>query len=67
MHWPEASWLELTVSENSKFYPLKIDLRTFGLVLLVLILVFWYQPKLGFNFPDNLATEKVCLRCQRMR
>jgi hypothetical protein len=47
MSWAEASWLEMTVSENSKFYPLKLDLRTFGFILLVLVLVLgflvlWY-------------------------
>jgi hypothetical protein len=39
MHWDEASLLELTVSENSKFYPLKPNLRHSGLVILVLVLV----------------------------
>jgi hypothetical protein len=45
MHWDEASLLELTISENSKFYPLKPDLCHCGLVLLVLVLVSWYQSK----------------------
>jgi hypothetical protein len=39
MHWVEASLLELTILENSKFYPLKLDLRNSGLVLLVLVMV----------------------------
>jgi hypothetical protein len=39
MRWDEASLLQLTVSENSKFYPLKLDLHKSGLVLLVLVLV----------------------------
>jgi hypothetical protein len=41
------------------------------LVLLVLwyfwyfgTLVFWYFVKLGFHFPEDLATEKVRSRCQ---
>jgi hypothetical protein len=67
MRWAEASWLEPTVLENSKFYLLKLDLRKSGLVLLVLVLVFWYRPKLGFDFPENLATEKVRSSCQKMR
>jgi hypothetical protein len=70
MRWAEASLLELTVFENSKFYPLKLDLRNSGLVLLVLVsgfLVFWYQSKLGFDFSENLATEKVRSSCQKMR
>ena len=56
------------------FYPLKLDLRIFGLVLLVFwysgasgtsgTLVFWYFVKLGFHFPGDLATEKVRSRCQ---
>ena len=66
MRWAEASLLELTVSEKSKFCPLKIDVCNFGLVLLVLVLVFWYQSKLGFDFPDNMATEKVRSSCQKM-
>jgi hypothetical protein len=67
MRWAEASLLELTVSEKSKFYPLKLDLCNSGLVLLVLVLVFWYQSKLGFDFPEKLATEKVRSSCQKMR
>jgi hypothetical protein len=43
MRWAEASLLELIVSENSKFYPLKLDLRHSGLVLLVLVLVSWFS------------------------
>jgi hypothetical protein len=27
-------------------------------------LVFWYFVKLGFHFPEKLATEKVRSRCQ---
>ena len=66
MRWAEASLLELTVSENSNFYPLKLDLRNSRLVLLVLVLVFWYRSKLGFDFSKNLATEKVRSSCQKM-
>ena len=66
MRWVEASLLELTVSENSKFYPLNLDLRNSGLILMVLVLVFWYQSKLGFDFPENLANEKVHSSCQKM-
>jgi hypothetical protein len=67
MRWAEASRLELSVFKNFKFYPLKLDLRKSGLVLLVLVsgfLVFWYQSKLGFHFPEALATEKVRSSCQ---
>jgi hypothetical protein len=39
----EASLLELTVFEKSKFYPLKLALRTSGLVLLVVFLVSWFS------------------------
>jgi hypothetical protein len=52
-------------------------MRISGLVLLVLLvlwyfwyfwysgfLVFWYFVKLGFHFPEKLATEKVRSRCQ---
>jgi hypothetical protein len=67
MRWVEVSLLELTVEENYNFYPLKIDLRNSGPVLLVLVLVFWYQSKLGFGFSKNLATEKVRSSCQKMR
>jgi hypothetical protein len=66
MRWAQARLLELTVSENSKFYPLKLDLRNFGLVLMVLVLVFWFS-KLGFEFPENLAIEKVRSSYQKMR
>jgi hypothetical protein len=67
MRWAEASRLELSVLKNSKFYPLKLDLRKSGLVLLVLVSGFWYQSKLGFDFPEALATEKVRSSCQMMR
>jgi hypothetical protein len=56
---------------KSKFYPFKSALRISGLVLLVFwyfwysgFLVFWYFVKLGFHFPEDLATEKVRSRCQ---
>jgi hypothetical protein len=56
---------------KSNFYPLKLDLLIFGLVLLVFwfsgtssTLVFWYFVKLGFHFPGDLATEKVRSKCQ---
>jgi hypothetical protein len=54
---------------KSNFYPLKLDLRISGLVLLVGsgtsgTLVFWYFVKLGFHFPGDLATEKVRSKCQ---
>jgi hypothetical protein len=59
---------------KSKFYPFKSALRILWtgasgfLVLLVLwysgFLVFWYFVKLGFHFPEDLATEKVRSRCQ---
>jgi hypothetical protein len=48
MRWAEESLLELNVSENSKFYPLKLDLRNSGLVLVVLVLVSWFS---GFLVP----------------
>jgi hypothetical protein len=63
--------------QKSKFYPFKSALRIYGLVLLVFwyfwysgtsgtsgTLVFWYFVKLGFHFPEDLATEKVRSRCQ---
>jgi hypothetical protein len=43
MRWAEASRLELSVLKNFKFYPLKLDLHKSGLVLLVLVLVFWFS------------------------
>jgi hypothetical protein len=59
---------------KSKFYPFKSAMRISGLVLLVLLVLwyfwysgflnFWYFVKLGFHFPENLATEKVRSRCQ---
>jgi hypothetical protein len=66
MRWAEASRLELSDFKNFKFYSLKLDLRKSRLVLLVLVLVFWYQSKLGFDFSKALATEKVCSSCQRV-
>jgi hypothetical protein len=65
----EASSLVSSDLRKSKFYPFKSALRISGLVLLVLLvlwffLVFWYFVKLGFHFPEDLATEKVRSRCQ---
>jgi hypothetical protein len=67
----EASSLVSSDLRKSKFYPFKSAMRISGLVLLVLwyfwysgFLVFWYFVKLGFHFPENLATEKVRSRCQ---
>jgi hypothetical protein len=40
MHWAKASRLELSVFRNFKFYPLKLDLRKTGLVL---VLVFSFS------------------------
>jgi hypothetical protein len=69
----EASSLVSLDLRKSKFYPFKSALRIYGLVLLVLLvlyfwyssfLVFWYFVKLGFHFPEDLATEKVRSRCQ---
>jgi hypothetical protein len=59
MHWAEASRRELLDFKKSKFYPLKLSLHKSLLVLLVLVLVFWYQSKLGFLFLEALAIEKV--------
>jgi hypothetical protein len=67
MRWAEVSLLELIVSENSKFYPLKLEMRNSGLVLLVLVLVFWYRSKIGFDFLENLSIEKFLSRFQKMR
>jgi hypothetical protein len=67
MRWAKASLLELTVSEKSKFYPLKLDLLNYRIILLVLVLVFWYQSKLGFDLPEKLATGKILSRYQKMR
>jgi hypothetical protein len=72
----EASSLVSSDLRKSKFYPFKSAMRISGLVLLVLLvlwywyfwysgfLVFWYFVKLGFHFPEDLATEKVRSRCQ---
>jgi hypothetical protein len=64
----EASSLVSLDLRKSNFYPVKSDLRISGLVLLVL-LVLWYWfsctfVKLGFHFLGDLATEKVRSRCQ---
>jgi hypothetical protein len=67
MHWAEASMLEMSDFKNFNFYPLKLDLRKSGLVLLGTgsgFLVFSYQSKLGFHFSEALATEKVHSSCQ---
>jgi hypothetical protein len=48
MCWVEASRLEQSNFKNFKFYPLKVDLRNSGLVLLVLVLVSWFS---GFLVP----------------
>jgi hypothetical protein len=34
-------------------------------MLQVLVLVFWYQSKLGFDFSKNLATEKSSLKLSK--
>jgi hypothetical protein len=67
----EASSLVSSDLRKSKFCPFKSAMRISGLVLLVLLvlwysgtLVFWYFVKLGFHFPEKLATEKVRSRCQ---
>jgi hypothetical protein len=73
----EASSLVPSDLRKSKFYPFKSDVWIFGLVLLVFwyfwysgtsgtygTLVFWYFVKLGFHFPGDIATEKVCSICQ---
>jgi hypothetical protein len=69
MRWIEASLLEQIVSENSKFYPLKLDLRNSGLVLVLVsrFSSFLVPVKIGFDFSENLATEKVRSCCQKMR
>jgi hypothetical protein len=50
MRWVEASLLELLDFKNFKFFPLKLDLRKSGLVLLVLVLVSWFSGFLVFWF-----------------
>jgi hypothetical protein len=70
----EASSLVSLDLRKSNFYPVKSDLRIFGLVLPVLLVLwyFWYWfsgtsdtfVKLGFHFPRDPATEKVRSRCQ---
>jgi hypothetical protein len=74
MHWDEASLLELIVSKNSNFYPLKLDLCNYGLVLLVLVMVSWFSGFLvptktnGLTFlriwPLEKSTQaaKICVR-----
>jgi hypothetical protein len=75
MRWAEASMLVKSEFRKSNFYPLKLDLRISGLVLLVFWYfwysgtsgtsgTFWYFVKLGFHFPGDLATEKVRSKCQ---
>ena len=70
----EASSLVSSDMRKSKFYPVKYDLQISGLVLPVLLVLwyFWYWfsgtsgtfVKLGFHFPGDPATEKVRSRCQ---
>jgi hypothetical protein len=70
----EASSLVSSDLRKSKFYPVKSDLRISGLVLPVLLVLwyFWYWfsgtsgtfVKLGFHFLGDPATEKVHSRCQ---
>jgi hypothetical protein len=70
----EASSLVSSDLRKSKFYPVKSDLRISGLVLPVLLVLwyFWYWfsgtsgtfVKLGFHFPRDPATKKVRSRCQ---
>jgi hypothetical protein len=73
----EASSLVSSDLRKSKFCPFKSAMRISGLVLLVLLVLwyfwyfwysgflnFWYFVKLGFHFPENLATEKVRSKCQ---
>jgi hypothetical protein len=70
----EVSSLVSSNLRRFKFYPFKSALWISRLVLLVFwyfwysgtsgTLVFWYFVKLGFHFPEDLATEKVRSRCQ---
>jgi hypothetical protein len=70
----EVSSLVSSDLRKSKFYPVKSDLRISGLVLPILLVLwyFWYWfsgtsstlVKLGFYFPGDPATEKVRFRCQ---
>ena len=73
MRLAEASSLVCLDLIKSNFFSSKFDLRIFGLVLLVfwylwysgtsgtlVFWYFWYFVKLGFDFPRDLATEKVC-------
>jgi hypothetical protein len=67
----EVSSLVYLDLRKSNFCPFEFDLQISGLVLLVL-LVLWYWfsgtsgtfVKLGFHFPGDPATEKVRSRCQ---
>jgi hypothetical protein len=67
----EASSLVYLDLRKYNFCPVKYDLWIYGLVLLVL-LVLWYwfsgtsgtSVKLGFHFPGDPATEKVRSKCQ---
>jgi hypothetical protein len=67
----EASSLVSLDLRKPNFYPVKSNLRISGLVLVVL-LVLWYWfsgtsgtfVKLGFHFPGDPTTEKVRSRCQ---
>jgi hypothetical protein len=60
---------------KSKFYPFKSALRILWTGASGLLwyfwyfwysgfLVFWYFVKLGFHFPEDLATENVRSKCQ---
>jgi len=59
--WIKASSDLQAISENVKFYPLKVDLRISDLVLLVLVLVsgfLVFSKRLIFNFP-TIRSSKI--------
>jgi hypothetical protein len=67
----EVSSLVSSDLRKSNFYPVKSDLRISGLVLpVLLVLWYWFSGtsgtfvKLGFHFAEDPATEKVRSRCQ---
>jgi hypothetical protein len=66
MRWAEASLLELTVFEKIQVLPPETGLAHFWTGAGFGFLVFWYQSKLGFDFPENPTIEKVRSSCQKM-
>ena len=62
----EASMMVQSVSEESKFWPLKLDLQDSGLQFFAMFLVFWFQDKLGLEFWEDIPIKKLQSWCQNM-